>query len=213
MPIYGDHAFAYRATAASVSGIEIVRRIKEVIEYVPSPPPGATADMVGHHWEQDPVQISTINAANGLSTSDFYLLLRPVQQTWTVGDEPSDNDLDDPNDQQVLFHGTADQVRVVYAPAGGINEFNYDYAFTPGIDGPPANQALTTGKRQLSSAGTNSITAANSNGRFWFAEYRDQEAVTKFPFSSLFIGFESGTTLPNTFRYCINVGRIVSPYN
>lgn len=210
MPIYGDHAYTYRATADSVSGYEIIKKLKVVIETNYSPV-GFPLGSYGHHWELDPVQTSDIDAANAGSTTDFYLLIRPKQQTWTLGDEPADNNLEDPNDQQILFHGTSDMIYVVYAPAGGIAAGNYNFAFTPGSSGSPT--AFTTGKRRLVPGATGGITSALSNGNFWLAEYRDQSAVTKFPFSSLFIGLESGTTLPSTVRYGIHVGRIIAPYN
>lgn len=212
MPIYGDHGFAYKSTAAANTGYEIVKKIQAVIEYVPTLPSGAPAGSVGHHWQLDPLQTSDLNGLNAASSTDFYLLLQPKPQTWTPGDEPADNNLEDPNDQQILLHGVSDRIFATYAPKGGIVLANYNFSFTPGISGPSSFEILTSGRRQLA-LNAASITAANTNGTFWMAEYRDQNVVTKFPSTSLFIAFEGGTSYFNEFRYGLHVGSIVSPYN
>lgn len=174
------------------------------------------------YWEVNTTWISTggtVTNTNGLVTDTAFptkqwILLTPVQQTWGVGETPSDYGLDDPNTQQILLESdntaylndAISGLWATYAPRGGIDSSNYAFSFTAGLSGSPT--ILTSG-RQLLVAG-NQYNPSYFNGDFYIVEHRDP-SIVKHPASSFSLMPVGGTLAANTFSYCYHIGKIFAP--
>lgn len=195
----GDHGLVYKATASAVTGNAMVLKMRQAWD-------STIAAASVSYWRPN----SSVTTVSG---SPNHLLLEAVPQAWPVSD-PVTEGLENPNSQQILIEGQADRIYVTYAPNGGITSSNYTTAWTPGFTvGNPT--ILTSGRRNLGGGPTDVgfISTVTFNGSFYIVEYRDQSVVTDFPFSSLLLMFESGTSTNSPWRYACHVGRILTPTN
>lgn len=183
-----DYGIVYKATAATPTPSGIVLKLKDIFAAPAS------------YWEED-VAVS----ATG------YLLIKAKYQDWGVLGKTLPAGLDDPNSQQILFHATAQNLYITYAPTGGIDGTNYTSTWTPGFTvGVPG--VLTTGRRPITGNATANLDSSRITGQFYFTEYRDQSRRTNLPASAILLAFQSSDK-PTRWLVGAHVGSILRPDN
>lgn len=187
-----DYGIVYKATA-SPTPTSIVSKLKDIFNStVPS--------FVTSYWERD----TSVNVAD-------YLLIKAKYQDWGALGKPLPAGLDDPNLQQILFHATAQNIYITYAPTGGINGINYASTWTPGFTvGVPG--VLTTGRRPITGYALSDLDSTRITGQFYLVEYRDQNRRTNWPASAILLAFQSSDK-PTRWLVGAHVGNILLPDN
>jgi hypothetical protein len=186
-----DYGIVYKATSATPTSSSVLDKLKSVFE-----PPYSTV-----YWEKD------------VAVADpDYLLIKSKFQDWTsLGKAlPSSFGLDDPNLQQILFHATANNLFITYAPKGGINGVNYTNLWAPGVD--VTYNVLTSGRRPITGYLPSNFDSTRMTGQFYFVEYRDQSRRTNWPASAILLAFQSSDK-PDRWLVGAHVGSILLPDN